>query len=396
IMSQAQGYDDDDAMDEFMDKFTKHKYKGAFDESNWEEEFEKVPMFMKTAPEEIDPEKHPELACLQSIIHDDERGPEEQAKALKDEGNEYFKEKNYKKAVVSYTEGLKKKCQDSDLRAILFTNRAAAHFHLGNMRSAFNDAVAAKKLKPDHLKALIRGAQCCLELRNFSEALQWCEEGFRLQPKDLKLQELRATADKLKRTAERDARKAKVKEKKQRAEMETLLKAIKERGIKLLKPEKPPKHSSDDEDEDGDTTRGMAALDLDGLSSQEATGFKVYLDDQGILHWPVLFLYPEHGQTDFISSFKESDRFIDHLAVMFGEELPPWDTDRKYHPQSLQLYFDDDKGELVQFDQGVSLLSVLKNDRCFVKEGTPSFTVLVKGSPFCMMFLSGKTVHQLK
>ncbi|KPP58753.1 hypothetical protein Z043_123393 [Scleropages formosus] len=274
------------------------------------------------------------------------------------------------------------------------------------MRSAFNDAVAAKKLKPDHLKALIRvkpinlrgfvGAQCCLELRNFSEALQWCEEGLRLQPKDLKLQELRATADKLKRTAERDARKAKVKEKKQRAEMETLLKAIKERGIKLLKPEKPPKHSSDDEDEDGDTTRGMAALDLDGLSSQEATGFKVYLDDQGILHWPVLFLYPEHGQTDFISSFKESDRFIDHLAVMFGEELPPWDTDRKYHPQSLQLYFDDDKGELVQFDQGVSLLSVLKNDRCFVKEGTPSFTVLVKGSPFCMMFLSGKTVHQLK
>lgn len=27
----------------------------------------------------------------------------------------------------------------------------------GNMRSALNDAAAAKKLKPDHLKALIRG-----------------------------------------------------------------------------------------------------------------------------------------------------------------------------------------------------------------------------------------------
>ncbi|KAL4634935.1 tetratricopeptide repeat protein 4 [Arapaima gigas] len=395
-MSQAQDYDSDDGMDGFMDNFTKHKYKGAFNESNWEEEFDKVPMFMKTAPEEIDPKKHPELACLQSIIHDDDRPPEEQAKALKDEGNEYFKEKNYKKAIVSYTEGLKKKCQDSDLHAILFTNRAAAHFHLGNMRSALNDALAAKKLKPDHLKALTRGAQCCIELCNFSEALQWCEEGLKVQPKDQKLQELRAAADKFKRTAERDARKAKVKEKKERVQRDSLLRAIKERGIKLLKPDKPIRHGSDDEDEHESMTKAMAEFELDGLSCQEATGFKVHLDDQGFLHWPVLFLYPEYGQTDFISSFNECDRFVDHLAVMFGEELPPWDVDRKYHPQNLQLYFDDEKGELLQFDPEMSLLKVLKNDRCFVKDGTPSFIVLVKGSAFCKMFLSGKTVHQLK
>lgn len=29
--------------------------------------------------------------------------------------------------------------------------------------------------------------------------------------------------------------------------------------------------------------------------------------------------------------------FLDHLAVMFGEELPPWDTDRKYLPHNLQV-----------------------------------------------------------
>lgn len=40
------------------------------------QEFDKVPMFMKTAPESIDPEKHPDLACIQSIIHDDDRTPE--------------------------------------------------------------------------------------------------------------------------------------------------------------------------------------------------------------------------------------------------------------------------------------------------------------------------------
>lgn len=28
---------------------------------------------------------------------------------------------------------------------------------------------------------------------------------------------------------------------------------------------------------------------------------------------------------------------MDHLAVMFGEELPPWDLERKYQPQNLQV-----------------------------------------------------------
>lgn len=40
------------------------------------QEFNKIPMFMKNAPEEIDPQKYPELACLQSIIHDEDRPPE--------------------------------------------------------------------------------------------------------------------------------------------------------------------------------------------------------------------------------------------------------------------------------------------------------------------------------
>lgn len=40
------------------------------------QEFDRVPMFMKKAPEEIDPEKYPELACLQAIVHDEDRPPE--------------------------------------------------------------------------------------------------------------------------------------------------------------------------------------------------------------------------------------------------------------------------------------------------------------------------------
>lgn len=97
----------------------------------------------------------------------------------------------------------------------------------GNMRSALNDAAAAKKIKPNHLKALIRGsrsplaikkmgmlqkflnereqndclcvsvgAQCCIELRSYAEAIQWCDEGLKAHPADKKLLEMRASADK--------------------------------------------------------------------------------------------------------------------------------------------------------------------------------------------------------
>ncbi|XP_070688509.1 tetratricopeptide repeat protein 4 [Pempheris klunzingeri] len=397
MASSGAQYDSDDGMDEFMDKFKTQRYKNAFAEKGWEEEFDKIPMFMKTAPEEIDPKKYPELACLQAIIHDEDRPPEEQAKSLKDEGNAFFKEKNYQKAILSYTAGLKKKCGDQDLNTVLLTNRAAAHFHLGNMRSALNDAAAAKKIKPDHVKALIRGAQCCIELRSFAEAVQWCDEGLKVHPTDKKLQELRAAADKHKRAAERDARKAKAKEKKLHGEKESVLAAIKDRGIKLLQQVKHRPRGSDSEEEEGEgSSAAISQLSLDGLSSQEVTGAQVFLDEHGCLHWPVLFLYPEHQQSDFISAFSENNCFIDHLAVMFGEELPPWDTDRKYHPQNLQLYFEDvEKETLYRVDPETSLLKALQHKRFFIKAGTPSFIVLVNGSPFCKQFLTGKKIQGL-
>lgn len=52
----------------------------------------------------------------------------------KNEGNEYFREKDYKRAIVAYTEGLKKKCEDPELNAMLHTNRGAAQFYLGKER----------------------------------------------------------------------------------------------------------------------------------------------------------------------------------------------------------------------------------------------------------------------
>ncbi|XP_069848847.1 tetratricopeptide repeat protein 4 [Dipodomys merriami] len=369
----------EDDFDSFLEKFQSQPYRGGFHEDQWEEEFDKIPLFMKKAPSEIDPKENPDLACLQSIIYDEERSPEEQAKTYKDEGNDYFKEKDYKKAVISYTEGLKKKCADPDLNAVLYTNRAAAQYYLGNFRSALSDVTAARKLKPSHLKAIIRGALCHLELKHFAEAVSWCDEGLQIDAKEKKLIEMRSKADKLRRTEQRDVRKAKLKEKKEQNQNEALLQAIKARNIKLI-------FEAADEDEDSVSS---------GLS-ENPYGARLSLDGQGRLSWPVLFLYPEYAQSDFISAFHEDSRFIDHLMVMFGE-MPSWDSERKYCPDHLEVYFEDeDRAELYQVPPTSTLLQVLQHPRYFVKALTPAFLVCVGGSSFCKNYLRGRKVYRVK
>ncbi|XP_045370225.2 tetratricopeptide repeat protein 4 isoform X2 [Camelus bactrianus] len=323
-----------DAMDSFLEKFQSQPYRGGFHEDQWEEEFEKIPLFMKKAPSEIDPRENPDLACLQSIIFDEERSPE------------------------------------------------------GNFRSALNDVTAARKLKPCHLKAVVRGALCHLELKNYAEAVSWCDEGLQIDATEKKLLEMRAKADRLKRTEQRDIRKAKLKEKKEQNQNEALLQAIKARNIRLIS-------EAAREDEDS-ASEGLSELVLNGLNSENPYGARLSVDDQGRLSWPVLFLYPEYAQSDFISAFHEDSRFIDHLMVMFGE-TPSWDLEQKYCPDNLEVYFEDEaRAELYRVPPKSTLLQVLQQPRYFVKALTPAFLVCVGSSAFCRNYLQGRKVRQVK
>ncbi|NXK55942.1 TTC4 protein, partial [Chauna torquata] len=303
------------------------------------------------------------------------------------EGNEYFREKDYGRAIVSYSEGLKKKCEDAELSAVLHANRGAAHFHLGNYRSALNDAIQAKKLKPTHLKAIIRGALCHMELRNFSEAIAWCEEGLRIDSKEKKLVEMRAKADKLKVNITAP-------EPFWRSKLTSPLISRVMMGIDLLC-ERNIKLVLEPSNEEEEISDGLAEISLNGFHSDNAMGAKVHLDADGNLSWPVLFLYPEHEQTDFIEAFHENSRFIDHLMVMFAE-LPPWDLERKYLPSNLELYFEDEeRAEMYELNPEHTLLQVLQHQRYFVKAGTPTVLAFVKHSPFSKKYFTGKKVHQL-
>jgi len=60
--------------------------------------------------------------------------------------------------------------------------------------------------------------------------------------------------------------------------------------------------------------------------------------------WPVLFLYPQYNQSDFIQHFSENQMFAVHLGQMFPAEddTQPvaWDLEREYKCTDLVIYFE--------------------------------------------------------
>lgn len=65
------------------------------------------------------------------------------------------------------------------------------------------------------------------------------------------------------------------------------------------------------------------------------------MDEEGQVHWPLLFVYPETMQTDAVEDANEMDRLSDHLDAMFSAEAPPleWDTERAYTRERIEVYY---------------------------------------------------------
>merc|ERR1712241_1140652 len=109
------------------------------------------------------------------------------------------------------------------------------------------------------------------------------------------------------------------------------------------------------------------------------------------LIWPVLFMYPEYGETDLIEEFEEiGQTFSDHLQAMFGHgiERPVWDIQNRYHPERLKIYYEDrntnpDKVALIPLkDANLSLGEVISDPKFEIINGLPTFIVLVDKSAY--------------
>lgn len=394
-MSHAKGPEDveelaarlDREFDEFLDKMIKQsdaKRQSGTQVQTYEEiaaELENHPAFLK----EVDPSKplHPALEALQALKYESE-DPTMCAESFKEDGNILFKKKDFKTAIDNYTEGIKSKSPDKLLNAILYSNRAAAQFQQRNFGYALQDCVISCKFKPDYIKAYVRGTQCCLELKKFSEAVIWCEAGLKLDPKNEKLSAIKTKAIKLKKVQDRDLRKQQLIEKKEEEAEQILLDKIQQRGIKLATLK-----------ESGETEISKA-LTLKDLEGHNPGGAKVHMDEHGFLNWPVLFLYPEYSQSDFIERFCENSCFFHHICHMFGEESVPWDEERKYQPKNIEIYFQEFNTDvLYRIPPKKTLAEILPHKKFYIIGGTPSFILLIAKSKFQEEFLKNYELKSL-
>eukprot|EP00112_Aurelia_sp_Birch-Aquarium-sp1_P022659 Seg6473.2 transcript_id=Seg6473.2/GoldUCD/mRNA.D3Y31 product="Tetratricopeptide repeat protein 4" protein_id=Seg6473.2/GoldUCD/D3Y31 len=351
-----------------------YKYGDVLTSENVDEKIKEIPAFMNEAPTQEEIDASPALAALQALRYE-ETDPQECALAHKEDGNHLFKHKRYDKAILAYTEGLKQKFEDQDLRVILHTNRAAANFHLGNHRSSLNDAKEALKLNDKHMKAVLRAAMCCFELKLFNECVQWCDNGLQNESENKKLLDLRQQALNEKKVQERDSRRREVIEKKLLEKQKKLAAAIKSSAANIETIEGIMKNSDMD----------LSIVEkLNQVAENHPQGSKTYLDDANQLHWAVYFLYPEFNQSDFIEDFCENDRFENHLDVMFDESsLPDWDTQKHYSKNSLKIYFEcEESKSFVNVTSSQTLKDVLRGKRFVIRRGAPSFIILSTKSKF--------------
>ena len=66
---------------------------------------------------------------------------------------------------------------------------------------------------------------------------------------------------------------------------------------------------------------------------------QLFVDKDDVLHTPILVIYPEFNQSDFIQDSRESDILKDHIMALLEEGLP-WDTNKTYDIDSLEVYIE--------------------------------------------------------
>ncbi|PFX30439.1 Tetratricopeptide repeat protein 28 [Stylophora pistillata] len=101
----------------------------------------------------------------------------DKAKVCLKKGNIEYRKGQTNEAMNSYTEGLQVNCKDTRLNAKLYSNRAAAHFHLGNYEECLSDATVSVQLEPNSMKAIKKGANACVKLCLYKEARSWLYKG---------------------------------------------------------------------------------------------------------------------------------------------------------------------------------------------------------------------------
>ncbi|KAJ2159568.1 HSP70/90 co-chaperone [Coemansia sp. RSA 552] len=335
-----------------------------------DKELNKIPLFMTELPAEDD-EENVAVEAVRSLVADEP--PEEMAATLKSEGNLCFKRGRYTEAAKYYTSALEYDHDNRALEVSLLTNRAAVNLELHNYGRVLNDCSRALQLQPKTPKALYRAAKACIALAKFDEAIECVKWALGIDPGSAELLQLRTEIEEAQRTHAQRVREQEERKQKNQADRELLQRAMEIRSqltFDTAEPLLPGEYAWENH-------HNQAELD-------QATGHVL---------WPVVFLYPETKESDFVQQFDETTTLRDMLAQVLADP-PPWDTARKYTIDNVDTYFlarpvggTERDERLVKVAIGMRLGAVLDSPKYVIQDGIPNFLVLPRGDKFTEGFV---------
>lgn len=277
----------------------------------WEQEdWDKMENMIDTHPlfaKEIDDIENNELLqALQQIKYDE--SAEVILEKLYKDGNETMKNKLLgqkkkekfflKKAMETYSDALAQEASCVEIRAKILSNRALLHMWARNYGKAIEDCMEAIKLNYKFIKPYVRASECLLNLGMYEKCLKLADKGLSIEfAKELK--GIRDDASRLlsAQSSKEEAKKAKLEE-----TDKNLIEACASNGIVLGKPSDYP--------------------------LPQVYNRKPILQD-GILIFPIVFLYPEFGQFDYLEQTLPEASFFEAFEQIFQSGLP-WDSNGFY------------------------------------------------------------------
>lgn len=294
--------------------------------------------------------------------------------------------KYYTVALDWYTKALAEKVNDPIRTAVYLTNRAAVNLELGNYARVIEDCIAAIESNPKNLKAYFRCARAHAQLDRFEKGLEFVTEGLKIDAKNPGMLKEKSEIELMWARHKARIEAAAARQKKLEAEKEAVMRQ-KGAWVKMLH----------------ERNVAIGPYLFDTMGDYLSAGAKPYMDEKSKeMHWPVLFLYDECRQLDFIQDFAENDTFGDHLKLMFpGDSFCEWDSDRKYIHSQIEVFFvvnqspafmkkDANKGDQrprkIKINHTTQLRKVLEHPE-YVVPGYPVFYIVVSGSKFKEEFL---------
>ncbi|CAI6334596.1 unnamed protein product [Periconia digitata] len=232
-----------------------------------------------------------------------------------------------------------------------YVNRALCNLEKKNYRSCIQDCASTLRLNPSNIKAFYRSGTSCLALDKLAEATDACMRGLSLDPENASLKILSTKIAARKTHLEGVEKARREREEKAASEKATLSVALKARNIKTRATEQAP----DLED---------ASIKLENP-----------LDPSSTLTFPVILLYPQHSQSDFVKAFSEFDTIAQHLEYIFPL---PWDSAKEYHLEGVEVYMETMAGGLMKVGKKMKLFKILGSGKCDVADGLVRMNVVPK------------------